>query len=1257
MKSTLLFFGIFLTTLLHSNAQPANNDCATAEVITVSFSSATNVSYNPSTATQSTQSSCDNVGTTYNDVWYSFTMPNAGNIQITNASNTERFTLYDACGGTEIDCFNGNDYFLGLSAASYVLRVAKQNTIASADSFTINTFEIPDNDECTNPEIIVADISTQQSFNYDNRGATESLDASCDNASNTYLDVWYEFTMPFNGNLHITGVNIFDRFAVFDSCGGSEVACGSDDTFAYNLTTGTYLLRVSKQLIYASADSFNMQAFATVVNDECAAAEVITEDISTLRTIVYDNRGATESLDASCDNASSTFHDIWYEFTMPVNGNVHITGVNIFDRFTFYDTCGGSELACFNDDDFAYGLTTGTYLLRVSKQDIYASVDSFNIQAFAAVANDECATAELITADITTERTISFDNRGATESLDASCDSANNTHLDIWYQFTMPVNGNLQISGVNIFDRFTLYNSCGGIELACFNDDGTVFNLTTGTYFLRAYSQAIYASSDSFRIQAFATVANDECATAEVITDDITTLRTINFDNRNATESLDASCDISSVSYQDIWYEFTMPIFGNLQITGVDIFDRFTLYDSCGGSEIACFRDDGFVYNLSVGTYYLRVYSETVYASEDSFNIQAFATVANDECATAEVITDDITTQRTINFDNRGATESLEASCDNVNNSDYLDIWYEFTMPATGNIKISGVNTLNRFTLYDSCGGSEIMCFQGNTFVYNVTMGTYFLRVYSFSNNASQDSFNIQAFATATNNECATAEIITDDISIERTINIDNRTATQSISASCDTAIGNENLDLWYEFTMPFQGNVEISNISFLHNFTLYNSCGGSEITCFNGSGLIYELSAGNYLLRISISSVSADADNFNIQAFEELPNNDCANAEMISVAGIHQCNTQSVSLDVRGSTETFAPNIGSCFSSTETWLDAWYAFEAPITGNISLNTTLSSNTYAVYESCGGNEIACFQGSGLIPVVMGNTYYIQVAKTGNFLSPSSFCLEAAPLIAPGTPGICESMPDIEISVAQGNTNDLLVPIFDASGNIVATIFPNGNDLGTVSTTLFIENADTRDFSGQPYLRREVSISTSNPVSGVLAIYLYVLKDEVDDLILADSNLTDISELGTMKVNGTTCSIGYVSGGEFISPGTNLEYHNDYRMTLILDSFSIFYPTSTDFSATLSTSSTETNELGITALPTVTDGIVNLSTAQPLTDVAVNVFDITGRNIYQTNFERIGQTQESINLSGYQSGIYFMKITHQNTQVTKRIVLK
>ena len=62
------------------------------------------------------------------------------------------------------------------------------------------------------------------------------------------------------------------------------------------------------------------------------------------------------------------------------------------------------------------------------------------LQAFAPPVNDACANATAI-GDISTEQAVVLDTRGASESLDASCEDANHDNRDVWYQFNMPFDG------------------------------------------------------------------------------------------------------------------------------------------------------------------------------------------------------------------------------------------------------------------------------------------------------------------------------------------------------------------------------------------------------------------------------------------------------------------------------------------------------------------------------------------------------------------------------------------------------------------------------------------------------------------------------------------------------------------------------------------------------------------------------------------------------------------------------------------------
>lgn len=173
------------------------------------------------------------------------------------------------------------------------------------------------NDECANRLTISPGVGAFNEFSVDTSTATESLDASCETASQVNLDVWYEFTMPVNGNIRITNIPNTVYRTLYDTCGGVDLVCGSDDGFFYNLTSGTtYVLRMSERSLFASADDFTIQAFETAANDECVNRNNIIVNTGSVTYTTLDFRTATESVDGPCEAAGNTQHDLWYEFTI-----------------------------------------------------------------------------------------------------------------------------------------------------------------------------------------------------------------------------------------------------------------------------------------------------------------------------------------------------------------------------------------------------------------------------------------------------------------------------------------------------------------------------------------------------------------------------------------------------------------------------------------------------------------------------------------------------------------------------------------------------------------------------------------------------------------------------------------------------------------------------------------------------------------------------------------------------------------------------
>lgn len=723
----------------------------------------------------------------------------------------------------------------------------------------------PPNDLCSGA-ITVSNLLTAQTISVDLTTATESLDASCETASATNLDLWYSFVMPADGNLQVIGVFGFNRIALFDGCGGVEISCQSGNGIINSLSSGvTYLLRYSIVSGGLATDNFTIQAYATPTNNDCASPTVLANP-DALVLISLALPGLTESSDASCETASNDNRDAWFEFVMPYDGNLQVSGVFGFNTVSLYDACGGTELSCQSGNGIIDSLTSGvTYLLRYGYSSVSLTNDNFSIQSFAFASNNLCQNPIAIPS-ISTAQTISTDVRAASESATGSCEDSTDVNRDLWYSFVMPVTGRVRIQGASTVERSTIYDACGGNEIGCLAGSGFIYNLFSGTTYWYKYSRpSVYVGAGSVSIEAFSSATNDECNSPDPI-GDISTAQTLNFDTQEATESLDASCEDPSNDNLDLWFTFTMPFHGKIKIDGASGVKRTVLFDGCGGTELDCLAGTGFLYQLIGGTTYLLRYATiSTNSSTENITIQAFPTASNDEC-TAPIPVGSLDSIRTVSLDTRESTESLDASCEDASliNS---DLWYTLQMPFGGNLAIEGVFGVNRTGIYDGCGGAELRCRLGTGLVLDLDSGViYLLRYAANSGNAAPDDFTIEALPLATNDECDSA-IAIPDLTVLNTIVADTRSATESLDSSCDL-LTEDNLDVWYSFTMPFTGTLTVSGSFGLHRFSIYDSCSGTEISCFTGDGISSTLSSGeSYRLRYSSESSLARLDSFTLMA------------------------------------------------------------------------------------------------------------------------------------------------------------------------------------------------------------------------------------------------------------------------------------------------------------------------------------------------------------------------------------------------------
>lgn len=164
-----------------------------------------------------------------------------------------------------------------------------------------------------------------------------------------------------------------------------------------------------------------------------------------------------------------------------------------------------------------------------------------------------------------------------------------------------------------------------------------------------------------------------------------------------------------------------------------------------------------------------------------------------------------------------------------------------------------------------------------------------------------------------------------------------------------------------------------------------------------------------------------------------------------------------------------------------------------------------------------------------------------------------------------TTNTCATGTTVIISPAAGNST-IWVPVTGPNGDIVAEINANGNDLGTVTASFYVNSGATRFNSGQPYLNRNITInrSTTGAISAAtpVRVKLYFTKGEFNNLLAADGSLTGLLDLAIIK-NDNSCGAAIGTGaitrpaitGRF-TRGASAVY--GYALQTDITSFSTFY---------------------------------------------------------------------------------------------------
>ncbi|NNK29102.1 MAG: T9SS type A sorting domain-containing protein, partial [Flavobacteriaceae bacterium] len=215
----------------------------------------------------------------------------------------------------------------------------------STGTFTLSVSAVPAaappaNDDCADAEALV--LGTPLAG--DNTNATSAItNPSCDEFG-TISDVWYSFDAPATGAVDINaavGTASVAEMAVYDGCGGTELACSaSGDLFVKDLTVGaTYYLQVW--------------------NDGAASAR--TEGTFTIT--------ASESTLSLEDQAFAGFK----YFPNPTQGTLSLRAQDNIQAVSVYNMIGQEVLRAtpntLTDELDMSGLNTGAYFLKVRIND------------------------------------------------------------------------------------------------------------------------------------------------------------------------------------------------------------------------------------------------------------------------------------------------------------------------------------------------------------------------------------------------------------------------------------------------------------------------------------------------------------------------------------------------------------------------------------------------------------------------------------------------------------------------------------------------------------------------------------------------------------------------------------------------------------------------------------------------------------------------------------------------------------------------
>jgi hypothetical protein len=406
--------------------------------------------------------------------------------------------------------------------------------LAAAFAANIAVAQAPSNDDPVNAIPVFDGINPGaptglSGFTFSNVGATTTAGYVTACGSNASFDVWFLYTANVTGFHAISNctpgdfaqvtlvdsiLSVYDIAAPTTSIGCDDDGCNTlgsiGATTSYlshlsvNLTAGTsYYIRVSSWTPTTATGTFHLNILPPVaLGDTCATA---TPMVPGWNYVAMTGLTASGAITPNCAATSGTVTqflatsvDGWAAYTASSNSIVSIwregstaprlgvftgaCGAEVAVSAT--NTCTSSQLV---NTSFVASAGT-TYLFRIGNTTATTTANSMHIAEFPIAANDECAGAFAVALGTNGP----FTNGGTTTSASIpSCMTTTTAFNDAWYAWTAPLTATVKMNTCNSSSDpwIAVYDACGGLQVACDDDDAANAGPCATTQTLNSFVQ------------------------------------------------------------------------------------------------------------------------------------------------------------------------------------------------------------------------------------------------------------------------------------------------------------------------------------------------------------------------------------------------------------------------------------------------------------------------------------------------------------------------------------------------------------------------------------------------------------------------------------------------------------------------------------------------------------------------------------------------------------------------------------------------